>query len=37
MNGDNPNSEMVVCVGDDGRSQINVRFQGKTIWLTVTA
>ncbi len=32
--GDNPNSEMVVYVGDDGRLQINVRFQGETIWLT---
>ncbi len=34
MNGDNPNSEMVVCVGDDGRLQIQARLQDENIWLT---
>lgn len=34
MNSDSPNGEMVVYVGDDGKPQINVRFQGETIWLT---
>ncbi|QHU94205.1 cell filamentation protein Fic [Candidatus Saccharibacteria bacterium oral taxon 488] len=34
ISGDNPNGEMVVYVGDDCKPQINVRFQGETIWLT---
>ena len=34
MSGDNPNGEMVVYVGDDGKPQINIRFQCKKIWLT---
>lgn len=34
MNGDNPNSEMVVYVGDDGRPQIQARLQDENMWLT---
>lgn len=34
MSGDNPNSEMVVYVGDDGKSQIQARLQDENMWLT---
>ena len=34
MNGNNPNSEMVVYVGDDGKPQIQARLQDETMWLT---
>jgi hypothetical protein len=34
MNGDNPNGEMVVYVGDDGKPQIQARLQDKNMWLT---
>ena len=34
MNGDNPNSEMVVYIGDDGKPQIQARLQAENIWLT---
>ena len=34
MNGDNPNSEMVVYVGDDGKPQIQARLQDEDTWLT---
>ena len=34
MNGNNPNSEMVVYVGDDGKPQIQARLQDKNMWLT---
>ena len=34
MSGDNLNSEMVVYVGDDGKPQIQVRLQDKSMWLT---
>ncbi len=34
MNGDNPNSEMVVYVGDDGKPQIQARPQDENMWLT---
>ena len=34
MNGDNPNSEMVVYVGDDGKPQIQARLQDENMWLT---
>lgn len=34
MSGDNPNSEMVVYVGDDGKLQIQARLQDENMWLT---
>lgn len=34
MNGDNPNSEMVVYVGDDGKPQIQARLQDENMLLT---
>ena len=34
MSGDNPNSEMVVYVGDDGKPQIQARLQDENTWLT---
>lgn len=34
MNGDNPNSEMVVYVGNDGKPQVQARLQDENIWLT---
>ncbi len=34
MNGNNPNSEMVVYVGDDGKPQIQARLQDENMWLT---
>lgn len=34
MNGDNPNSEIVVYVGDDGKPQVQARLQDENIWLT---
>lgn len=34
MNGDNPNDEMVVYVGDDGKPQIQARLQDENMWLT---
>ena len=34
MNGNNPNSEMVVYVGDDGKPQIQARLQDEDTWLT---
>ena len=34
MNGNSPNSEMVVYVGDDGRPQIQARLQDENMWLT---
>lgn len=33
MSGDNPNSEMVVYVGDDGKPQIQARLQDENMWL----
>jgi hypothetical protein len=34
MSGDNPNGEMVVYVGDDGKPQIQARLQDENMWLT---
>ena len=34
MNSDNPNSEIVVYVGDDGKPQIQARLQDENMWLT---
>ena len=34
MSGENPNSEMVVYVGDDGKPQIQARLQDENMWLT---
>ena len=34
MSGDNPNSEMVVYVGDDGKPQIQARLKDENMWLT---
>ena len=34
MSGDNPNGEMVVYVGDDGKPQIQARLQDEDTWLT---
>ena len=34
INGDDPNGEMVVYVGDDGKPQIQARLQDETMWLT---
>lgn len=34
ISGDNPNSEMVVYVGDDGKPQIQARLQDENMWLT---
>lgn len=34
ISGDNPNGEMVVYVGDDGKSQIQARLQDENMWLT---
>ena len=34
MNGDNPNSEIVVYVGDDGKPQVQARLQDENMWLT---
>lgn len=34
MSGDNPNSEMVVYVGDDGKPQVQARLQDENMWLT---
>ena len=34
INGDNPNGEMVVYVGDDGKPQIQARLQDENMWLT---
>ena len=34
MNGDNPNSEMMVYVGDDGKPQVQARLQDENMWLT---
>ncbi len=34
INGDNPNGEMVVYVGDDGKPQVQARLQDENIWLT---
>ena len=34
MSGDNPNSEMVVYVGDDGKPRIQARLQDEKMWLT---
>lgn len=34
ISGDNPNGEMVVYVGDDGKPQIQARLQDETMWLT---
>lgn len=34
MNGDNPNGEMVVYVGSDGKPQVQARLQDENIWLT---
>ena len=34
MNGDNPNGEMVVYVGNDGKPQVQARLQDENIWLT---
>lgn len=34
INGDNPNGEMVVYVGDDGKPQVQARLQDENMWLT---
>lgn len=34
INGDNPNGEMVVYVGSDGKPQVQARLQDENIWLT---
>ena len=34
MSGDNPNGEMVVCVGDNGKPQVQARLQDENVWLT---
>ena len=34
MSGNNPNGEMVVYVGDDGKPQIQARLQDENMWLT---
>lgn len=34
ISGDNPNSEMVVYIGDDGKPQIQARLQDENMWLT---
>ena len=34
ISGDNPNGEMVVYVGDDGKPQIQARLQDEDMWLT---
>lgn len=34
MSGDNPNGEIVVYVGDDGKPQIQARLQDENMWLT---
>ena len=34
MNSNNPNNEMVVYVGDDGKPQIQARLQDENMWLT---
>ena len=34
ISGDNPNGEMVVYVGDDGKPQIQARLQDENMWLT---
>ena len=34
INGDNPNGEMVVYAGDDGKPQVQARLQDKNMWLT---
>lgn len=34
INGDDPNGEMVVYVGDDGKPQIQARLQDEIMWLT---
>ena len=34
ISGDNPNGEMVVYVGDDGKLQIQARLQDENMWLT---
>ena len=34
MNSNNPNSEMVLYVGDDGKPQIQARLQDENMWLT---
>lgn len=33
MSFDDANGEIVVYVGDNGQPQINVNFQGDTVWL----
>ena len=34
MSGNNPNGEMVVYVGDDGKPQVQARLQDENMWLT---
>lgn len=34
MSLDEPNGEMIVYVGDDGKPRVEVKFQGDTVWLT---
>ena len=34
MSGDNPNGEMVVYVGDNGKPQVQARLQDENMWLT---
>ena len=34
INGDNPNGEMVVYVGDNGKPQVQARLQDENVWLT---
>ena len=34
MSGDNPNGEMVVYVGDNGKLQVQARLQDENVWLT---
>ena len=34
MSGDNPNGEMVMYVGDNGKPQVQARLQDENVWLT---
>ena len=34
INGDDPNGEMVVYVGNDGKPQVQARLQDENMWLT---
>jgi hypothetical protein len=34
MKNNEPNNEIIIYTGDNGRSGIEVRMQGETVWLT---